>query len=125
MKILKSILLYLWQLPQNLIGLFLTLLYPGKTKHRVYDKVVYINDNFNGGISLGRYIFLSFDNKIDIKHELGHCKQSTILGPVYLLTVGICSIIHAGIHGSWCHEGSYYHFWTEAWADKLMGIKRN
>lgn len=123
-KILKEIGLYIWQLPQNLLGLILSLLYPGYTIHNINEITVRINPKFYGGISLGKYIFLSRENKIDIKHEIGHTKQSKLLGPLYLVIIGIPSIIHALVHGSWCHEDSYYDFWTEKWADKLMNIKR-
>lgn len=123
-KILKEVGLYIWQLPQNLLGLILSLLYPGYIIHNINGITVRINPKFYGGISLGKYIFLSRENKIDIKHEIGHTKQSKLLGPLYLVIIGIPSIIHALVHGSWCHEDSYYDFWTEKWADKLMNIKR-
>lgn len=123
-KILKEVGLYIWQLPQNLLGLILSLLYPGYIIHNINEITIRINYKFHGGISIGKYIFLSKEDKIDIKHEIGHTKQSKLLGPLYLVIIGIPSIIHALVHGSWCHEGSYYDFWTEKWADKLMNIKR-
>ena len=59
-------------------------------------------------------------------HEFGHTLQSQKLGWLYLFIIGIPSIIWAG-----CFEGyrkkhniSYYTFYTEQWADRLGGVKR-
>jgi hypothetical protein len=64
----------------------------------------------------------------DLNHEYGHCRQSRVLGPFYLLIIGIPSFIHALartlcwklFHKKW----NYYKFYTEAWADKLGGVQR-
>lgn len=49
-----------------------------------------------GGISLGKYIIVSqWATQKTIMHEYGHCLQSKILGPLYLLVVGLPSILHA------------------------------
>lgn len=125
MKAIKNLLLYIWQLLQNLFGLVFTWLFPAQIKHRVRGKVVYIHNRFTGGISLGRYVILKRDMPIDIRHELGHCRQSEYLGPAYLFVVGIPSLIHAWLHGGYCKIHSYYHYWTERWADRLAGITRN
>ena len=81
-----------------------------------------------GSVSLGNYIFLCpshWNDEDTKKHELGHTKQSYILGWLYLIVIGIPSII-------WCeyfeeyrkkHNISYYSFYTEKWADKLAGIE--
>ena len=77
MKILKSILLYLWQLPQNLAGLLLLLvLWNGRVLH-TDDPHVVVRSSYRmpGGISLGRYVFInpSRCTTETIRHELGHC----------------------------------------------------
>lgn len=85
-----------------------------------------------GGVTLGKYIFINQnyqDKTLVIKHECGHVKQSLILGPLYLLVIGLPSILHAwlGSYIGCCWENgryNYHHFYTEKWADKLMGIKR-
>jgi hypothetical protein len=61
-----------------------------------------------------------------IKHEYGHAIQSRILGPLYLIIIGIPSIIWAALYGSIIprYKNNYYRFYTEKWADKLMNIKR-
>ena len=48
---------------------------------------------------------------------MNHVKQSKILGPLYLLVIGIPSILHAWlndyIHCCANHNEGYYHFYTE------------
>ena len=58
MKTLKAIayaLLYVWQLPQNLVGLFLLLYYRKECKvHEEDGTVFYIVPSVRGGFSMGR-----------------------------------------------------------------------
>jgi len=137
MNKLKSSLLWLWQLPQNLCGIIYRSISEDNRISVVetYDSrsvgaKVYLQ-KANGGISLGKYIFINqdyIDEEIVIKHECGHVKQSKILGPLYLLVIGIPSILHAWLNNyigcCWKNgEYNYYHFYTEKWANKLMGIE--
>ena len=137
MNKLKSSLLWLWQLPQNLCGIIYRSISEDNRISVVetYDSrsvgaKVYLQ-KANGGISLGKYIFINqdyIDEDIVIKHECGHVKQSKILGPLYLLVIGIPSILHAWLNNyigcCWKNgEYNYYHFYTEKWANKLMGIE--
>ena len=61
-----------------------------------------------------------------LMHEYGHTIQSQKLGPVYLLVIGLPSLIWAGCFEKYRikHKKSYYGFYTEKWADKLGGISR-
>ena len=94
-----------------------------------------------GGMSLSNHIFLprrSFkDLGVDeirnskwhhdyLMHEYGHTIQSQKLGPIYLLVIGLPSLIWAGCFETWRikHKKSYYVFYTEKWADKLGGVSR-
>lgn len=87
---------------------------------------MYFSKKMNGGISLGRYIILSDRNGTKYNtwyHERGHSIQSMYLGPLYLLVIGLPSLLWA----AWGNEDrnrSYYSFYTERWADKLGGVKR-
>lgn len=126
MKTLKAIayaLLYVWQLPQNLVGLFLLLYYRKECKvHEEGGTVFYIVPSVRGGFSMGRYIFLSKRSLLRepvYDHEYGHTRQSRYLGPLYLLVIGLCSGIHCMLYDG---KGGYYDFWTERWANKLGGI---
>jgi hypothetical protein len=89
-----------------------------------------------GGISLGNYIILNDGHYrkmfVDswkrnyVRHEYGHSVQSLRLGWLYLLVIGIPSLIWAAIYGvaiRKTHNG-YYRFYTEKWADKLGNIQR-
>lgn len=126
---LKKYLAWLWQLPQNLCGV----IYRGMIKEDIISQVnsdsgytVYLTKTNRGGVTLGEYIFV-YQKYTDlsrvIQHETGHVKQSRILGPLYLLVIGLPSIIHAGLHRFLCYNENYYHFFTERWANKLAGLE--
>lgn len=116
---------WIWQLPQNLCGM----IYRSLSKDNRISVVenddsrsvgaeVYLQKSF-GGVTLGRYIFINqdyTDKEAVIKHECGHVKQSKILGPLYLIVIGIPSILHAWLNdyiGCCKKHGTYYHFYTE------------
>lgn len=137
MKI-KNILLYIHQLPQNLIGLIL-ILWNRKTLKKITDKktkITYYTAKkvANSGISLGNYIILDSDTYIlknDIKHEHGHQLQSIRLGWLYLIIIGISSfcgnIFDRLFHKKWSRLERinwYYNQPWEKWADKLGGVNR-
>lgn len=118
---MKNFLLYIWELPQNVLGLLFLLFIKGEKKHEVGGISFYYAKNFNGGISLGKYIISCNKSEKYIRHEYGHSMQSRYLGWMYLLIIGIPSIINAMV----CKDGKrYYHFYTEKWADKIGGVKR-
>ena len=78
------------------------------------------------GICLGDYIVLKRkDNEDGIKHEYGHSIQSRILGPLYLLLIGLPSLL-GNIYCSHFHKDSqwYYRQPWEHWADVLGGVQR-
>jgi len=121
---MKKILLYLWQLPQNLVGLLFLLFIRGEERHVLHGITFYYSKTFSGGISLGAYIILGYANEKPIRHEYGHCIQSRYLGWLYLIVVGLPSLLHAAFHDCRSIGKTYYHYWTERWADRLAGIKR-
>ena len=117
--VIGDIILYIWQLPQNLLGLLIRyivraeLLYSGLYAWKL-----------RSGLSLGSYIFVN-EHCADstILHELGHRKQSRILGPLYLLVIGIPSFLWASSRQLGLFKSkSYYWFYTEKWANKLGGV---
>ena len=125
MKTLIAILLYLWQLPQNILGLIVRVFYKKKTSIQYKDKTIRVCNGIYGGISLGNTIIVdAYPNTKDtwrrVKHEYGHAIQSKLLGPLYLLVIGIPSALHALIVFTDC----YYDFYTEKWADKLGSVQR-
>ena len=64
--------------------------------------------------------------KLTRMHEKGHRIQSKILGPFYLIVIGLPSLIWATLHSSVRRLGTidYFSFYTEKWADRLGGVKR-
>lgn len=123
---MKNVLLYIWQLPQNIVGIIILLFIQGEKRHKFQDITYYYYNSFPGGISLGNYLILGNNNHQAIKHEYGHAIQSRILGPLYLIMIGIPSLIWTGLYGTIIPEtkNGYYKFYTERWADKLMNIQR-
>lgn len=119
---MKKILSYFWQLPQNLLGLLLRVIYKGNDIE--YNGVIVRRSvKMRGGISLGKYIVISqWSTTKTVMHEYGHCKQSMYLGWLYLLLVGLPSILHATFCK--CKRHSYYDVYPEKWADKLGGVTR-
>lgn len=130
--IFVEILLWIWQAPQNIVGLVFRLIYGGYPLYPLMYKhcVVVQRPNFPGGISLGRTIMVKRayisgyeDNPKLWDHEHGHAIQSMYLGPLYLLVIGLPSVLWAWIHTP-KSKVSYYWFYTEKWADKLGGVER-
>lgn len=127
MQTILDIILYIWQLPQNLVGLFLKFFYPQSSKETISGIKVNICPKFPGGISLGETIIVSKKDEKMIKHEYGHQIQSLYLGPLYLIVIGLPSLIWAGIYGTKICPRSYngyYKFYTEKSANKLGGVIR-
>lgn len=137
MNKIKEGLLWIWQLPQNICGLVYKYMFkdnrvpaPETKESKSVNAKTYFH-KFGGSVTLGQYIFIDrFISNINstVKHECGHVKQSRILGPLYLIIIGIPSILHAALNqyiGCCTKNGiyNYYHFYTEKWANKLMGIK--
>lgn len=123
MEVLK----FIWQLPQVIVA-FIYYCYL-KYKDEIIDTctyqgtVVFIKRNSVGSVTLGQHIFLSpraTDNTI--KHEWGHTRQSLILGPLYLIIIGIPSLLWCAIHRAIAPNKSYNWLYTEAWADRLGGV---
>lgn len=136
MKNLIIVLLYIWQLPQNIVALLYRYVFMGKnrgeeTRQNVKGRnirVVY-KSTCDGSVSLGSHIFISncvgWKKDLTIAHELGHTVQSLYLGPLYLIVVGIPSILWASIRRlGFFGKTSYYAFYTEKWADRIAGITR-
>jgi hypothetical protein len=90
MNLLTAALLQVWQLPQNLVGLIFGWFLKGKERfpniQDVPRNIRFISgDNMFGGISLGNFVYFrkpAYDRLL--RHEAGHCRQSRILGPLYL-----------------------------------------
>lgn len=123
---MKKVLLYIWEAPQNLLGLLLRLIYKGHDSE-YKDAIVRRSTKMKGGISLGRYIIINqWSTDKTVKYEYGHTIQSKRLGWFYLLLVGLPSIVWACLYGSVIKPtlNGYYKFITECSADRLGGVDR-
>ena len=119
---------WLWQLPQHLLALVLIALYRKRaTVEAVNGVAVYWILGGGFGVSLGQYIFLDARRKKSksLPHELGHSRQSLILGPLYLIVVGLPSItMNILSRLRVLRADRYYLRWPESWADRLGGVTR-
>ena len=129
MELLISILSFLWQLPQNIIGWIVVSYFASEVSEGIY---VWNDSTYTGSVSLGNYIILGAGrNRDTLRHETGHQTQSLMLGPLYLLVIGLPSIIWAGlwnipsVASRLSDKGiTYYDFYTEKWADELGHVFR-
>lgn len=121
-----NIILFIWQLPQNILGFLYKKLFFSKSEN--FRDCTVIKKSSAGSVSLGNYLFIykytaNYDKTL--LHEYGHHKQSLYLGPLYLLIIGIPSICWAGLRRQGFFKNkSYYSFYPEKWADKLGGVVR-
>ena len=133
MNTFKEILLYISQLPQNLIGLFLL---KKKKKEKVYHRLngrtFYFTNEMPSGISLGNYIIMNREDKEDgMRHEYGHTIDSRKWGPLYLLVIGLPSILgniyDRIFHKKWKYSDSCEWYYNQPWeksADKNGKVDR-
>ena len=130
---MRKVLLYIWQLPQNLLGLLVILFTRAKKNGNAY----YLTDRYDFGVSLGDYIIFGrtsgaqFIYDLSFSHEYGHQKQSLYLGWLYLIIIGLPSILgniwDRLFHRKWNVQVRidwYYSQPWEAWADRLGGVIR-
>lgn len=135
---MKNFILYLWQLPQNILALLVILVCRCK-KEFTYENVSYWSTSWNFGVSLGNYIigdkryygnyWGTKESQLFKQHEYGHTRQSLKLGWLYLFLIGIPSasgnIYDRLAHTKWSYTESCKWYYNQLWeknADKLGGI---
>ena len=88
-----------------------------------YKQAIVIPCVMRGAVTLGCYVFVGLNSEYrkTVKHELGHTIQSKILGPLYLIVIGIPSITYCGLRriSPSLRKKNYYDFYTEKWANNL------
>lgn len=119
-----SYILALWQILQNLAGLIYLPFAGVSFKEKIVDIFVFETESTNGSVSLGNLVFISKHTRNyekTLKHELGHTIQSKYLGPLYLLVIGLPSILWVAVRrmSRTLRKKDYYSFYTEAWAEEL------
>jgi hypothetical protein len=128
-----------WEAPQTALGL--AMLGVEAARKRIVnveiEKGRLVVESKGTGISLGHVVFWSRENSrwhdLDLRnraHELGHTKQSRVLGWAYLPVVGLPSISRAA-YALLYREATgrqwtrYYEGYPEKWADRLGGVVRD
>lgn len=115
---IKNLLMWLWQFPQNMLALCIEgILCEAAYREGIVGGNTMIYNDVLPTMSLGNYIFVdTMSSQKSIQHEFGHSKQSDILGPLYLIVVGIPSLLHNIVHCLCSKIGikwNYYSFYTE------------
>ena len=125
---IKDSIKWLWQFPQNMLALCIEgiLCKAAYREGKADGNTIIVNIVLPSAMSLGDYLFVNpMSSQKTIQHECGHSKQSDILGPLYLIVIGIPSLLHNMAHYLCSKIGikwNYYSFYTEYWANKLVGI---
>lgn len=117
-----------WGVLQNLLGFLMFLRHVRCERRFFHGAVLVFHDGNWGGVSLGAFIFVSGKRgeewaRAAAVHEYGHTIQSLILGPLYLLVIGLPSFV-------WCNSKrcarlreekslSYYDLFCERGANRL------
>ena len=126
-----------WGILQTLLG-FMVFLINIKNKHYFYHGAIVTERNLPSSVSLGMFVFTTTnpmkdkrnENKIPdeelnqrlLVHEYGHTIQSLILGPLYLIVMGIPSTLWGFLpyfQKKRDNGVSYFSFFTEKWANFL------
>ncbi len=127
-----------WGCLQTFLG-FLQFIFEIKAKHFWYHGALITVWNKPSSVSLGLFVFVTgapyFYEKLKdtyskeelkkrlLVHEYGHTIQSLILGPLYLMVMGIPSTLWGFLPGLQKkrreQQISYFSFFTEKWANIL------
>ncbi len=128
-----------WGILQTFLGLLLFLMCY-KDKHFDYHGAIVTVWKIKSSVSLGMFVFVTsepyfaekYKGQIGVEelsnrllvHEYGHTIQSLILGPLYLILIGIPSTLWGFLGGKNRKEKQipYGAFVTEKWANSLGEI---
>ena len=137
MKYLYWFVAITWELPQTILAglIYVWLRITNRISELgivytrpIYNLLIETDGDLDWGVSLGRLTFLNTRvyQAIDVvHHEYGHSIQSLMLGPLYLIVVGLPSVtmnILTRLRILPFH--SYYDRWPENWADRLGSVDR-
>lgn len=116
-RIIYTLVQCTWGIIQTSLG-FVLFLINIKNKHYIYKGAIVTQIEGRYSVSLGLFIFISNKQKSNSKiliHEYGHTIQSLILGPLYLIIIGIPSFLWATLpyFEKRRNRSSYYSFYTE------------
>jgi len=126
-----------WGLPQTLLGLFILLLHR-RDERILYHGALVTRWQKKASMSVGPFVFITaepyFAEKLSgqytleelsarlLVHEYGHTIQSLLLGPLYLVIIGVGSTIWGWLPSlnrmRREKQVSYFAFFTESWANR-------
>ena len=139
---MKNILYWLiqltWGILQTFLG-FINFIFHIKDKHYIFHGAIITEWNNKSSVSLGLFVFVTkepyFYEKLKDEYskeelsrrllvqEYGHTIQSLILGPLYLIIMGIPSTLWGFLPSlakkRQNNKISYFSFFTEKWANYL------
>ena len=126
-KYIRNLILFIWQLPQHIVALiyfgYLVMMCKDLGVDSRYKQATVIPCIMRGAVTLGNYVFVGLNSEYrkTVKHELGHTIQSKILGPLYLIVIGIPSITSCGLRRLFpsLRKKNYYNFYTEKTANYI------
>ncbi len=136
-KVLYIVIQCTWGIVQTSLG-FIVFLINIKKKHYFYHGAVITERNVPSSVSLGMFVFITTNPMKDkrrkgripveelskrlLVHEYGHTIQSLILGPLYLIVIGIPSTLWGFLpyfQNKRNNGVSYFSFFTEKFANYL------
>ncbi len=125
-----------WGILQTFLGLIMFIMH-FRNKHYSYHGAIITEWSVKSSLSLGLFVFVTsepyfakkYEGHISIEelskrllvHEYGHTIQSLILGPLYLIVIGIPSTLwgFVGAKKRKDEQIPYGAFFTEGWANRL------
>jgi len=147
MKKLLTLLLIIWELPQNILGYTMSRLWKKRLiilsqkelsylygLEEIAGFKIYVADYYSqksdkvlgklSGFSLGKYICMNSAHDLTtLRHEKGHSKQSKTLGWLYLPMVGIYSAVFCNLwnklfHKNWNKYDKQYWYYKTRWTER-------
>lgn len=122
-----------WGILQTLMGTVVCLKLRGCPR-RIYRGCIDTRWNKRGGMSLGLFIFTPNEDteraQLVRVHEYGHCIQSIVLGPLYLI-VGLISVTWANLpyfrnlrkEKNIPYTSCFVESWASKWGEWVTGEK--
>ena len=119
-QIMYTLIQFTWGILQNLVGLvmFLVCKMLGCKSKKYKNAIATKWNNKYGSVSLGMFLFVTDDEDEEL--------QSLFLGPLFLFVIGLPSICWAAFGDNYMkkHNKTYYDFYTEKFANELVGLDR-
>ncbi len=119
-----------WGIVQTLIGMFVFLKLL-RCPHRIYRGCIDTRWNKRSGMSLGLFIFTPNEESSRIEklriHEYGHCMQSMLLGPMYLI-IALISLAWKNLpcfvklrrEKKIPYDACFVEAWASRWGEKVV-----